>query len=222
MKDCIMDEKQVLKAEKRSDSGTRAARKIRKQGFIPAIIYGHKKESVSVTLNRHDLALELQHHHRLLDLDVEGKRESCLVKEVQYDYLGEEIIHVDLARVNVDERVTVSVALELRGTPVGVSEGGGVLNQLLNEIELECVVVNIPENIRVVIHDLQIGDSVTAGELELPEGAVLQTPAESPVVMVQAAIEVPEEEEAEVVEEAAGIEPEVIGADKEEGGEAGS
>ena len=212
-----MDEKLVLKAEKRSDSGTRVARKLRKEGFIPAIIYGHKKESVSVKLNSHDLNLELQHHHRLLDLDVDGKRESCLVKEVQYDYLGEDIIHVDLTRVNVDERVTVSVALELRGTSVGVSEGGGVLNQLLTEIELECVVVNIPETIRVVISDLQIGDAVTAGELELPEGAVLQTPAETAVVMVQAAAEVPEEEEE--VEEAASseTEPEVIGGDKEEG-----
>ncbi|MCP4710766.1 MAG: 50S ribosomal protein L25 [Planctomycetes bacterium] len=218
-----MAEKLVLKAEKRSDSGTRAARKLRKEGFVPAIIYGHKKDPVSVKLNSHDLALELQHHHRLLDLDVEGTRESCLVKEVQLNYLGEDIVHVDLTRVNVDERVTVSVALEIRGTPVGASEGGGVLNQLMNEIELECVVVNIPASVRVPVKDLQIGDSIAAGDLELPEGAVLQTPAEAPVVMVQAAVEIPEEEEAPEGEEAAAAaEPEVIGTDKEEGEDAGS
>jgi len=68
-----MDEKVILKAERRADSGTRASRKLRRQGFIPAIIYGHKKEPVSVKLNSHDLALELQHHHRLLNLDLEGK-----------------------------------------------------------------------------------------------------------------------------------------------------
>ncbi len=219
-----MVEKKVLKTEKRSESGTKVARKLRKEGFVPAVIYGHKKGTVSVKLNRHALTMELKHHHRLLDLDVEGARESCLIKAVQYDYLGDEIIHVDLTRVDVDERVTVSVALELRGTPVGVSEGGGVLNQLLNEIELECVVVSIPESIRVVISDLQIGDSVTAGELELPEGVLLQTPAESPVVMVQAAVEAVEEEEAPVEEAAAaaGSEPEVIGADKEEKEESSS
>ena len=137
--------------------------------------------------------------------------------------MGEDIIHVDLTRVDVDERVTVSVALEFRGIPVGVSEDGGVLNQLMTEIELECVVVSIPETIRVTIGALKIGDSMTAGELELPEGAVLQTPAEFPVVMIQAAVEEVEEEEAPEGEAAAaGTEPEVIGGDKEEGGEAGS
>jgi len=209
-----MVEKLVLKAERRSQSGTRAARKLRNQGYVPAIIYGHKQEPKSVTLNRHDVSLELQHHHRLLDLNLEGKREQCLVKEVQYDYLGENIIHVDLARVDMDERVTVTVALELRGTPAGVSEGG-VLNQLLSEVELECIVSNIPENIRVKIHDMAIGDSLTAGELELPEGTILQTPAEAPVLIVQMAAEAPEEEAAAEEGSAAGAEPDVIGVEEE-------
>ena len=106
-----MVETLVLKADKRKTSGTRVSRKARAAGLIPAIVYGHGAEPLAITLNYHDLALELQHHHRLLQVDVEGKKEQFLVKEIQYDHLGDKVIHLDLARVDLDERVTMTVAL---------------------------------------------------------------------------------------------------------------
>ncbi|KPK74843.1 MAG: hypothetical protein AMJ79_13035 [Phycisphaerae bacterium SM23_30] len=208
-----MAETLLLKAQRREQSGTRAARRLRREGLIPAIIYGHKQEPAAVQLNGHDLKLELQHHHRLLDLELDGKREKCLVKEVQYDYLSEEVIHVDLTRVSLDERVKVTVEVELRGTPAGVSEGG-VLNQLLTEVELECIVTNIPESIRMKVSHLQVGESLYAGDLELPEKTTLITPSEMPVAMVQMAAEVVEEEVP--VEAEAEAEPEVIIREKEQ------
>jgi large subunit ribosomal protein L25 len=204
----------ILKAERRQGSGTRAACKLRSKGMVPAIIYGHKEEPTAVQLDGHDLLLELQHHHRLLDLELDGQRKKCLVKEIQYDYLGDKVIHADLTWVNLDERVKVMVELELRGTAAGVSEGG-TLNQLLKEVELECLVTNIPESIRILVSSLKLGETLTAGELELPEHAELITAAESPVATVQMVAEEVEEEEAPVEGEME-AEPEVIAREKEE------
>ena len=209
-----MVETLLLKAEKREESGTRASRKLRGRGLIPAIIYGHKEEPTAVQLNGHDLSLELQHHHRLLDVELEGKRHKCLVKDVQYDYLGEHAIHVDLTWVSLDERVKVTVEVELRGTPAGISEGGA-LKQILNEVELECVVTNIPESLRVKISPLKLGETLTAGDLELPESTKLITPPETPIATVQMVAEEIEEEPAEAEAEAE-PEPEVIAREKEE------
>ena len=209
-----MAETLVLKAQKRERTGTRVTRKLRTQGKIPAIIYGHQKTPVAVQFDAHDLSLELQHHHHLLEVSLKGRRQRCLVKDVQYDYLGESIIHVDLARVSLDERVQVTVSVELRGAPAGVS-AGGVLDQLLSEVELECLVTNIPENIRVRIGDLQINQTLTAGEIELPEGVKLITEPDTPVAAVRVVAEEAEEEAQEAAAEAE-AEPEVIQREKTE------
>jgi len=208
-----MVESLVLKAQKREQKGTRAARQLRIKGLVPAVIYGHKQEPVSVTLNFHDLALEVQHHHRLLEVELEGKKEKLLVKDVQYDYLGDTIIHVDLARVDLDERVQVTVEVVLKGTPMGVSEGG-VLDQLLTEIQLECLVTDIPEEIRANVADLKEGEHLNAGQLELPSGASLVTEADASIAIVRT--KAAEVEEEEVAEEADTSEPEVITREKEE------
>ncbi|MBN1844244.1 MAG: 50S ribosomal protein L25 [Sedimentisphaerales bacterium] len=207
----MTEEAIVLKAERKQQAGTRVSRKLRLAGRVPAIIYGHQQEPESVHLDYHDLALELQHHHRLLAVELAGQRQQVLVKEVQYDHLGDKIIHVDLARVRLDERVEVTVALELKGTPAGAAEGG-VLEQLLGEIELECLVTSIPESIRVPVAAMQVGDLLTAGQLVLPEGAKLITDPETPVVSVS--VMAAEEVAEEAVEGEA--EPEVIARKAEE------
>jgi len=201
-----MVEALMLKAERRKQSGTRSARKLRETGMVPAIIYGHQEEPVAVQMNYHDLALELHHHHKLLEVVLEGKKVQALVKDVQYDHLGDKVIHVDLTRVSLDERVQVTVQIVLRGTPAGASEGG-VLEKVMSEIELECQVTNIPEELRVPVNHLQVGDTITAGELELPEGSRLVTEPDSLVATVTVMAEEEEAEEAAAEEEA---EPEVI------------
>lgn len=204
-----MEQALILKAKKRDRVGSRMSRKIRSQGLLPAIIYGHQQEPVSIQLIYHDFALELQHHHRLLDIDLDGKQEKLLVKDVQYDHMGDKIVHVDLARVRLDERVEVTVAVELKGIPVGVSEGG-TLDQALMGVELECLVTSIPESIRVKVADLKLGQHLLAKDLELPAGAKLITDPESLVAIVRAKTEEVEEVAPVAAEE--GAEPEVITA----------
>ena len=213
-----MAEELVLKAKRRQQTGTRIARRERKEGLVPAIIYGHGAEPLAILLNYHDLALELQHRHRLLAVELEGKQEKHLVKAVQYDYLGDTIIHVDLTRVAMDERVQITVAVELKGVPAGASEGG-MLDQMLGDVELECLVTSIPESIKVPVAHMHLGDALLASELPLPDGAKLITDPEARVAMVRAHIAQEEVEEEEVAEVAESGEPEVIAREKEEGAE---
>lgn len=202
----------VLKATKRSGSGTRDARELRKTGMTPCIIYGHGQENIAVAMNEHDLDLAIHHGQRLLEVDVEGKTENVLIKDTQYDTFGHALLHVDLTRVSLDERVVVTVPVVLRGTPEGVA-AGGVLQQIASEVTVECVVTAIPDELRLQVNDLQIGETYTAGELELPEGASLVTDAETPICSLTVVAE--EEEPVEVAEEEA-AEPEVIGEKKED------
>ena len=208
-----MVETLVLKAEKRTGSGTRVARRERASGLVPCIIYGHKQEPVSVVLDYHDLALEIQHHHRLLDVELEGNRNRLLVKDIQYDHLGDTIVHIDLNRVDIDERVEVTVGVEMKGTPVGIADGG-VLDQLMTEVKLECLVTSIPEIIRAIVTDLKLGETLLAGDLEIPAGVRLLSEPESPVATVRIVTE--EVEEEAVVEEEGSSEPEVITREKSE------
>jgi len=202
----------ALKATKRSGSGTRDARKLRKEGLTPCIIYGHGQENIAVAMNEHDLDLAIHHGERLLELDVDGTIENVLIKDTQYDNFGHALLHVDLTRVDLDERVEVTVPVVLRGTPEGMA-AGGVLQQITSELIIECVVTAIPEELRMQVKDLQIGETYTASRLELPEGASLVTSPDAPICsLTVVAEEVAPAEEAE--EELA--EPEVIGEKKEE------
>ena len=204
-----MSEAMLLKAQRREKAGTRASRRERLQGRIPVIIYGHKKEPVSVTLNYHALSMELQHHHRLLELELDKKREKVLIKAIQYDHLGDKIIHLDLTRVDLDEKVKVTVQVELKGTAAGAVEGG-VLEQMHLEIELECLVTSIPESLRVMVTEMKVGDFLLAKDIELPEGTVLITDPETQIASLRVIAEVEEEDEAEGAGDQA--EPEVITA----------
>ena len=201
-----MAEAVVLKAQKRTEPGTRSARKSRQKGFLPVIIYGHKETPVSAQVNYHDLILELQHHRRLLDVDLEGSRVKLLVKEVQYDHLCDKVVHVDLMRVSLDERVKVDVRVELRGTPAGAVDGG-ILEQIQPTVELECLVTSIPENIRVSVAELKVGDNLLASQLDLPAGAKLVTLPDTVIATVRV---MAEEAAAAPAVESEAVEPEVI------------
>src|SRR5947209_12452534 len=136
-----------IEIKQRSELGSRANKRLRDTGFIPGVIYGHKLDVVPVTLPRKEVTNHLNKGTHLFDLGLDGKRETVLVKEVQYDHLGIEILHVDFARVDLNERVTVTVPLELKGTPKGEAEGG-VLQQNISDLEIECVVTEIPDALR--------------------------------------------------------------------------
>ena len=164
----------VLKAETRKELGSKHAAKLRLAGRIPAIIYGHKQKPEAIVFDEHDFTEGLHHGHRLFDVEFGGKTEKLLVKDVQYDYLGKKIIHADLIRVDLSEKVKVEVPLVFKGTAAGVSEGG-VLEEHLDHIEVECAVTDIPESIDVSVKNLKIGDSLHVRDIVLPAGVKLVT-----------------------------------------------
>jgi len=208
-----MEQGMQIKAQVRAPGGTRAAKRVRREGRIPAIVYGHKEMPVAVSLPERELLAALACGAHLVSLDIDGSANQCLIKEVQYDYLGDTPIHVDLTRVSLDERVKVTIPIELRGTPAGVSDGG-VLDQMLANLEVECVVTDIPESIRVRINELALNQTLHVGELDLPEGVTSLLPESEAVCTVRALGEEPEPEEAEA--EKGPAEPEVIAREKGE------
>jgi large subunit ribosomal protein L25 len=200
-----------LTANIRENTGSKAAARERKLGRIPAIVYGHKQEPVAISLDAHNLTEGLHHGHRLMDVQIGKKSQKMLIKDLQYDYLGKDIIHLDLMRVDVTETVKVMVPIELKGTAKGAHEGG-IITEHADRIEIECQAANIPENIVVLVKDLDVGDAVHAGDIELPAGAKLSSPPETLLITCSmvAAAKVAEEIEEEIAA------PEVISEVKKE------
>ncbi|MHC4237741.1 MAG: 50S ribosomal protein L25 [Planctomycetota bacterium] len=213
-----MSETVVLQASIREESGTRSSVALRQQGKLPAVVYGHKKEAVSIALDTREFLDSLHHGNRIFDVDLGGAKDTLLVKELQYDYLGDTVIHADLVRVNLSERVKVQVMIKLVGTAVG-THMGGIVEEIMNSIEVECAVSNIPEFLPVDIKGLELEKTLRAGEIALPEGFTLVTDPNAGVVGChESKAALAEEEEAvegeEGVEGAA--EPEVITEKKED------
>ncbi|MFI4912395.1 MAG: 50S ribosomal protein L25 [Sedimentisphaeraceae bacterium JB056] len=196
----------ILKAELR-ENGSKKAAAVRAQGLLPAVIYGHKQDPESVSVDCKALIDGLHSGQRLYELKFDGKSETLLVKDLQYDYLGKDILHVDFMRVDLDEKADVSVMLEFKGTPEGASEGG-ILDVHFDSIEINCPVTSIPESITVNVKSLGIGDAIYAKDIQLPTGASLVTDGDQVVVNCHVVAEKPEVEEGDELEESA--EPEVI------------
>ena len=201
----------LLKAEVREQTGSKTVRKVREQGRIPAIVYGHKKEPAAISLDAHNFVEGLHHGHRLMDVQIGKKKEKTIVKEIQYDHLGKNIIHVDLMRVNVTEIVKVMVPIELKGTAAGTHESG-IIEEHVDRLEIECKVIDIPEMIVVSVKEVYVGDALHASDIELPDGITL---ASSPNTLIVTCHLVAAAKSTEEVEEEMPVAPEVIGEPKE-------
>jgi large subunit ribosomal protein L25 len=205
-----MAEAVLLTTKSRKDLGKMNARRLRRQGLVPGVIYGHKEATLSVSLNNDDLKRAVRHGVRVVDIQAEGKVEKALIKEVQWDHLGLEILHVDFARVAADERVEVNVRVELRGTAAGIATGG-VIDQPIHLLAVECLAIAVPDSIRVNVSALQLGQAIHVKELTLPEGVKALSDPDAVVVQVIAKLLEPEAAptpaEGAVAEQA---EPEVI------------
>ena len=195
-----------LEAQIRDGKGSKAAAAVRRQGRIPAIVYGHKETPVSISLDAHDFVEGLRHGHRLLDVAVSGKSEKMIIKDLQYDHLGRTILHADLMRVDVTERIKVDVSLELKGIPKRTQEGG-VLESHMDHVEVECLAVDIPEAIIVSVKELDVGQSIYARDVKLPEGVKLMS---LPDIIVATCRVLAEVKTTEQVEAETPIAPEVI------------
>ena len=206
-----MEETLLLKAEVREHTGSKAVRKVRRQGRIPAIVYGHKQEPVAISLDQRDFGEALHHGRRLIDIQMGRKKEKMLIKEVQYDYLGRNIIHVDLMRVDMSETIKVTVPIELKGIAAGTHESG-IIEEHVDRLEIESKVTDIPKTLVVSVKDVHVGDALHASDIELPDGVKLVSPPQTLLVtchLVAAA------KTAEEAEEEAPTGPEVIGEVKE-------
>jgi large subunit ribosomal protein L25 len=210
-----MAEQMVLTTTRREGRGSRTAMKLRKQGQVPAVLYGHKEETVSLAVGAEEMHTVIRHKARVVDLQTAGApTQKALIREIQWDHLGKEVLHVDFERVSADERIHVSVPIELRGIAPGVT-GGGVLDQPLHSLAIECPAISVPDSIRVNIGELQVGAAIYVRELHLPEGVTTDVDPDSIVVHV-----VLKQAEPEPTAPAPGAaEPEVIGRKAEEGEE---
>jgi len=200
-----------LTAKVRGELGSRKNKRLRDAGFVPGVIYGHKEDVVPVTLPKRELVGYLDHGAHLFALALDGKNENVLVKDVQYDHLGIEVLHVDFARVDLNERVEVTIPLLLRGEPKGAAEGG-VLQQVVADLEIECLVTQIPSEIRYNVSEMKLNDVLHVKDLQLPEGVRALQDEDLIVATVKEIVEA-----APAEAEAGAAEPEVIGKVEEEG-----
>jgi large subunit ribosomal protein L25 len=207
-------ETMTLKAEPRTALGTRAVRALRATGWLPAIIYGHGEAPEPISLPSHDVEVALAHGVRIVEVKLARKTKQYLIKDVQYDHLEDEPIHLDLARVALDERVTVRIGIELRGVPKGISDGGS-LDQHMSDLEVECLVTEIPDMLHPVVTDLGLGEFLFVKDLMLPPGVVAVSDPEDRVATVRAPL-VAAEPEAVEEEEGEEAQPEVIGRARKE------
>ena len=202
-----------VQVELRQTRGTKNARRMRAAGKIPAVLYGHGQETISLAVAGDQLDAVVRHGSQVVDL--RGVvNESAQLKQLQWDTWGADILHVDFSRVSADERIEVTVQIELRGEAPGTKDGG-VVEHLLHELSIECAAMSIPDKIRVSVNALKLGDSLTVADLNIPEGVKVLTDAETPVVNCHEPVE---EEELEA-EPAGAAEPEVIGRAESEGDE---
>ena len=200
---------EVLPVEVRQDCGKRRMRRMRAGGRIPAVLYGHGQEVVNLSVPTDALDAVLRHGSRVVTLKG-GANEQALIRELQWDTWGMHVLHADFTRISADETVDVAIPLELRGEAPGVKEGG-IVEQVMHEIGISCRATNIPEKLEININHLQLGDSITVADLEIPEGGKCLADPEETVVHCIEPIVAPEE-----VEEAGEAEPEVIGERKED------
>ena len=212
-----MSDTVVLDANVRKGSGTRNSVALREQGKLPAVVYGHKKETLAITLDAHKFVESLHHGHRIFEVDLDGAKDTLLVKDLQYNHLGDTVIHADLMRVNLTELVKVQVMLKLTGTAAG-THMGGIVEEIMNAIEVECAVRDIPEFLPVDIKGLELNQTLRAGDIVLPAGMTLVTDPDAAVVGCHESKAAAAEEEAAEGEEGA-VEPEVLTEKKTESAE---
>ncbi len=207
-----------LTIERRDGAGTTKARALRKDGKIPGILYGHGSDPQAIAFARRGLDDILHHGARtsLITLTMDGKRvDTALLREVQVDPVSRRIVHVDLQRVSADETVQAKLPVVTVGTPEGVRSFGGVMDVVLHELEVEGPANKLPDRIEIDVNELGIHQHVTAGEIALPEGFKMITPADATVVAVEPSkTEKLLEEAAVAVTEQA--EPEIVGKPAEE------
>jgi large subunit ribosomal protein L25 len=214
-------ERVSLSAQERTGVGKSGARRVRREGFVPAVLYGRGRTPRALSVGRKDLlsAIRTAGRNALIDLriaqDGESQAETVMIEEIQRDQIRREILHIDLHLISLTEALDVNVPVVLTGTPEPVTSGTGILEQLRREVEVRCLPTQIPDRLTIDVSALQVGDSLHVRDLKVGEGIEVLTPPEE----VLAAVVAPavEEEAAPAAEAEAAAEPEVVGKAPAEG-----
>ncbi|SFC27895.1 large subunit ribosomal protein L25 [Nocardioides terrae] len=204
-----------ITAETRTEFGKGAARRIRRQNKIPAVVYGHGADAIHVTLPGHETMMALKHHgqNALLELSIDGKTQLALTKQVQVDHIHRVIEHIDFVAVKAGEKVTVSIQV----LTVGEAGPDSLVTLEHSELSVEAEATHVPESIEVSVEGVQAGTIITAAEVTLPKGVTLLTDPDAAVVNVAAAPTAAQvEAELESAEAEAGIVHEESQADADE------
>ena len=161
----------TMKTETRDPEGTASARRLRRSGRVPAVVYGDGAEPVHVSLDTREFSLAVERGARVIDLDGGDGATRVLLKDLQFDALGLNMIHADFVRVNPEKEIELRIPIDRRGVPVGLSRGG-ILSVASDAILVRCLPADLPEGVIIDITGMKLGDSVTAGDIPLPDGVV--------------------------------------------------
>ena len=159
-----------IEVNKREEGKKQSLKKVRRDGNIPGIYYSpSSKNSTPILITSQEYNLALKSGARIFNISVGGKKQNVLFKSVQYHPVTEQVLHIDLYGIDMNKPINIKVPIQLVGTPIGVSEEGGVLNQPTNELEIQCLPSDIPDFIEMDISGLNLGNSMNAGSIELQE-----------------------------------------------------
>lgn len=209
----------VVEAQPRASRGKNEARRTRRSGLIPAVVYGAFKDAVSVTVNPKDISKIIHSktgHNSIFDLDIAGlEKTPVMVADEQYDPIRSNLLHIDLRRIDLTRKLRVSVPIHATGEAKGVKQQGGVLDLVTRLVEIECVPDDIPNQFDVDVTELMIGNAIRVSELPVKEGVRVLTNGDAVIAHV---VGIKEEAAAtpEAVPEATGAEPEVAKKGKKE------
>jgi len=209
---------------KRDVTGTRATKRLRKSGLIPGVIYGHGKDAVLIAVEPHVLREALHTSagmHAVLDVTFEGQKRGhkAIVKELTLDRVKNNVIHIDLQEIRLDETIETTVSIHFEGEAKGV-KAGGMLDESTREVTVKGLVTAIPEHLVVDVSGLDMNETLQVADLVVPEGIEVMADPEEVLcsVLPPRKVEVEEGAEGEEVEEAVGgAEPELVGKKEEEG-----
>ena len=214
-------ETNLLEAQPRTPGSKNDARRVRRDGKIPAVVYGAGKQSLPVSVDPRQVARILHSetgYNTVFDLSLDGERTKAMIVDWQYEPIKGALLHIDLKRIAMDQKVQVNVPIELVGEPAGVKQQGGILEQIAREVEVECLPGDIPSVLQLHVEELVFGMVLRVADLPKSEKIKLLTDPEQPVAHI---ISIKEEEvptpEAVAGEAAAApAEPEVIKKGKQE------
>ena len=199
-------------------------RKLRSQGLVPAVLYGHGDETRTLTLRAQELEKLLSSisvENTIIDLNIEGARATqTLIREVQHHPARKAVLHVDFLQIHADEKIHLEVPIRLHGSPIGVRDEGGILQEVLRELHVECLPKDIPEAIDLDIENLGVGDVIHVRDVAAPNVKILNDPDIVLVTVVAPTVAALPEGEEEAAAAAEG-EPEVISRREGEEGEGG-